>query len=240
MATVLCLRWGDLYSSNDVNLLYSMVKRHTRQKDLRFVCLTNHPEGLAEGIEHFPIPKIPIPKSAPFQGWKKLTALINPLYNIKGKVLCLDLDIVIIDNIDCFFKPDGDFYIIENWTQRGRGIGNSSVYRFEAGKQAHVLDAYINDPEAAAKNFHNEQTFLSKHARGLNYWNEAWVKSFKHQCIPPTPLNWFVEPKKPIGTKIVAFHGHPKPIHAADGVWLKRFRRVLPTSWIRENYKLAD
>ena len=48
-------------------------------------------------------------------------------------ILFLDLDLVIVASIDCLFAHPGAFCIIENWTQRGRGIGNSSVFRFEAG-----------------------------------------------------------------------------------------------------------
>ena len=55
--------------------------------------------------------------------------------NLNYKTLFLDLDLIIIDNIDCFFNYNENFSIIENWTQLGKGIGNSSVYCFEIGTE---------------------------------------------------------------------------------------------------------
>ena len=34
------------------------------------------------------------------------------LYNLQARALFLDLDIVIVDNIDCFFELEGEFRII--------------------------------------------------------------------------------------------------------------------------------
>ena len=47
----------------------------------------------------------------------------------------LDLDLVITGNLDRFFdyKP-GKYCVIENWTQIGQNIGNTSCFRFPVGK----------------------------------------------------------------------------------------------------------
>ena len=59
------------------------------------------------------------------------------LYSLQERALFLDLDIVIVDNIDCFFEIEGEFRIIKDYSWRI--TGNSSVYRFDIRKQGYVL-----------------------------------------------------------------------------------------------------
>jgi len=54
---VICIKWGDLYSSDYVNKLYAMVERNIT-RDHRFVCLTDDTTGLKSEIETTPIPEI--------------------------------------------------------------------------------------------------------------------------------------------------------------------------------------
>ena len=97
----------------------------------RLVCLTD------DAGRHPPRGRMPAPAGARARPewerspWRKLSVLRARARTISsGPVLFLDLDVVIVASIDCLFAHPGEFCIIENWTQRGRGIGNSSVYRF--------------------------------------------------------------------------------------------------------------
>ena len=54
---VLCMKWGSLFSSEYVNVLYNAVRAYMTG-DFRFVCLTDDASGFADGIESFPIPDI--------------------------------------------------------------------------------------------------------------------------------------------------------------------------------------
>ena len=51
---VCCVKWGDKYSADHVNLLYGMVKRHC-SSGFRFCCLTDDSLGLDEEILVIPI-----------------------------------------------------------------------------------------------------------------------------------------------------------------------------------------
>ena len=63
-----------------------------------------------------------------------------PLYDLKGDVLFLDLDLVITGDLDRFFDFKPGFYcVIENWTQIGKNIGNTSCFRFPVGKYNSVF-----------------------------------------------------------------------------------------------------
>ena len=55
--TVLCMKWGDLYSADYVNVLYNAVKRNL-SGDYRFVCLTDKEDGIHADVETYPIPDI--------------------------------------------------------------------------------------------------------------------------------------------------------------------------------------
>ena len=57
---VMCLKWGNKYGPEYVNRLHNMVKRNLTIPH-RFVCFTDDPKGLQEGIETFPCPPIPLP-----------------------------------------------------------------------------------------------------------------------------------------------------------------------------------
>ena len=109
---VLCMKWGTKYSPEYVNTLYSMVNRNLL-RSFRFICLTDDPSGLNEKIETFPIPELSINLSGPERGWNKLSVFTKPLYDIEGKVLCLDLDLIITGSLDELFDQPGDVLIIK-------------------------------------------------------------------------------------------------------------------------------
>lgn len=235
---ILCMKWGVKYGPEYVNTLYSMVKRHLTLP-FRFICLTDNSDGFSEGIESFPIPKLDIP-NGPERGWDKLTSFVSPFYDIQGKVLFLDLDVVIVDNIDCFFSHDAQFPIINDWAIDGV-VGNSSVYRFESGAHANILDNFRKHHETIRKQHRNEQAYLSHfvHDQGkLSYWPTTWCQSFKYHCTQKNYIKqWLKAPELPEGTKIVIFHGNPNPPDAIEGRSGKWYRKVLPTPWVKEHWR---
>lgn len=234
---VICMKWGDKYSAKDVNILNSMVKRHLTIPH-RFVCLTDDTKDIDRDIECFPLPKITVPKEKDGSPWRKLGMFSEKIENLKGKALFLDLDIVIIANIDSLFDYSDKFTIIENWTQKGRGIGNSSVYCFELGEYSYVLDYYNKNIEEVTNEFDNEQIYLSKKIGDIKFWPESWCKSFKKHCLPMYILRYFKTPKQPKDAKIIVFHGNPKPEHAIKGGFFGNiWKYVKPTPWIISNWK---
>ncbi len=236
-ANVICMKWGTKYGPEYVNTLYSMVKRHMK-RPFRFVCLTDNNDGLAEGIESFPIPKLDIP-DGPERGWDKLVTFSSPLYDLQGQALFLDLDVVIVDDIDCFFDHEAEFPIINDWVKKDV-TGNSSVYRFTVNQHADILDNFRQNHAAIRKQVRNEQEYLSQyvHDQGkLSYWPESWCKSFKYNCIHKGLKAWFKAPEKPQGAKIIIFHGNPNPPDAVVGRSGKWYRKVLPTPWVAEHWR---
>ena len=241
---VLCIKWGRKYGPEYVNKLHSMVRRHLRRPH-RFICLTDDTQGIDPGIETRPIPAVGFSEfdsRKPWtfgHGWLKLTSFANPLYDLQGRTLFLDLDIVIVDSIDCFFDEQAPFCVIREWDKTD-GTGNTSVYLYTIGAHADAL-AHLRDnyPRAIA-DVRNEQEYITGYLgrQGkLSYWPAAWCVSFKRHCVPRGLMSWLRPPTIPAGAKIIAFHGKPNPPDAIVGDSGKWYRRVPPTQWVADHWR---
>ena len=51
--------------------------------------------GSDERVEVFPLPELSVDLGGPERGWNKLAVFAETLYDLKGKVLCLDLDLLL-------------------------------------------------------------------------------------------------------------------------------------------------
>jgi len=227
------MRWGDRYGPDYVNRLFAMVARHLTLPH-RVVCLTDDPAGIRPEVECRPLPAIELADAPPHSGWRKLSCLGPELDDLQGQVLFLDLDLLVVANIDCLFAHPGAFCIIENWTRPGRGIGNSSVFRFEAGTHRSVLQRFCADPARIIRSWPDEQTYLTRSVGKVTFWPRSWCRSFKHDCLPAQVLRPFKEARIPADAKVIVFHGDPKPPDAARGVWPKNLIGLRPVRWIDE------
>jgi hypothetical protein len=238
---VLCIKWGKKYGPEYVNKLHSMVRRHLH-RPFRFVCLTDDADGIDPAIEVKPIPMVgfdEFDQRKPWtfgHGWLKLTSFANPLYDLQGRTLFLDLDIVILDSLDPFFDQPGEFIVIKEWDKRD-GTGNTSCYLYTVGAHADALEHLRNDYPASVAPVRNEQEFITLYlARQgkLSYWPEEWCRSFKRHCLQPGVIK---PPTIPQGARLIAFHGKPNPPDAIAGVSGKWYRRVMPTQWVADHWR---
>lgn len=241
---VLCIKWGKKYGPDYVNRLHSMVSRHL-SRPFRFVCLTDDAQGIDPNIEVKPIPAIgfdEFDQRKPWtfgHGWLKLTSFADPLYDLQGRTLFLDLDIVIVDSLDPFFDATGDFTVIREWDKRD-GTGNTSVYLFTIGAHRDALDYLKRDYPESVNAVRNEQEFITGYLgrQGkVSYWPEEWCRSFKRHCMRKGIMSWFKAPEIPKGARVIIFHGKPNPPDAIAGDSGKWYRRVLPTAWVAEHWR---
>ncbi len=243
MQTVLCMKWGTRYGVDFVNRLWSMVQRNT-QRPTRMICYTDDPKGVATGVLTRPLPPINIPQRVSFLGWRKLSLFQYPLDDIEGEALFLDLDLVVTGPIDEFFDyAPGHYVAIDNWSQPGGGVGNTSVFRYRAGEHKHVFDDFNSDPEAILGKWRISQQYMSGVIPGMKFWPTPWCLSFKHTLLPRWPLNYFVDAKLPPDARVVAFTGKPDPDDALVGRWpelnfrQRLYKHVQPTPWIGEHWR---
>jgi hypothetical protein len=241
--TVVCMKWGTRYGVDYVNRLSSMLHRNTA-RPLRLICFTDDPKGVEDRVETTPLPAINIPVRVQWLPWRKLSLWQYPLLDLEGDVLFTDLDVVITGSIDDFFDfAPGHYCVAQNWTEPGSRVGNTTIYRFPAGKMAFIYNDFVAEPEAILAKHRIEQQYISAVATDMVFWPKEWCLSFKHSLLPRWPLNFLIPPKLPAGTKLVAFTGKPDPDEAADGrwpvdqAWKRLYKHVRPTPWINENWR---
>ena len=239
MVNVICMKWGDKYGPAYVNRLYGMVARNLT-RPFRFVCFTDNGEGVRSEVEVKPLPSLDLPDGLPERGWMKLATFQPELGGLEGQTLFLDLDVVIVDNIDCFFDYDAEFAIAFDQKKERERIGNSSVYRFEIGKYPDVLTYFRENFDKIREDYRNEQAYLSDrmNQKGvLKFWPRDWCPSFKYHCLPAFPSNYWKEPFVPDGARIILFHGLPEPDAAARGESGKWYRHFRPAHWIEQHWQ---
>jgi len=244
--TVICMKWGKAYGADYANILYSMVRRNS-VRPLRFICFTDDATGLRSEIEAKPLPPIELPPSHQWKAWRKISLWQRDLAGLSGDVLFIDLDVVVTGSIDGFFdfKPEETYCVIENWTQMGEGIGNTSVFRLRVGAHAEVYETLMADPSGTVRKFRNSQTYASRTISRMAYWPADWCVSFKHTLMPRWPLNFLKVPPLPKEVRVVCFTGYPNPDDARDGVWPSKrqswwkplYKHVRPTPWIAEHWR---
>lgn len=245
---VLCVKWGSRYPVHYVNILHASVRRHLHRQ-FRFVCCTDDPTGLDAGIEPVPFPPNPGVQRAWPDVLVKLVVTGNGFGELRGPTLFLDLDVVIMDDIGCFFDfQPGRNCIIHNWVNVRRellglrpAVGNSSVFRFEAGASNYIYETFLREISRAEEReqFNTEQAFLTYAMRQVSWWPETWTRSYKRHCRPPFPLNLVRTPRPPAECRILVFHGRPDPDEAIRGFCDgKVHHRIQPAPWIAAHWHL--
>lgn len=254
---VICILWGDKYGAQDVNCLYSMIKRNTSY-EINFILFTDEIiPSLADEITVVEAPHLNTDVNHSKYAYRKEAALCDDnLANLTSeRVFFFDLDVVIVGNLDHLFAyPKNDeFYIINDWNTLGNHVGQASCYSYVVGTLGKIKLYF----EANAQSVINEygsasQEYLSamilKIGRKINFWPEEWCKSFKFHCLPTPLMRYFIQPKKPPhGSILIAFHGCPDIKNAllgnwadpgfgnwSDRTWKKLYKSCRPTKWIKE------
>ncbi len=226
--TVLCLKWGRKYSAKYVNILYHSVKRNL-SLDYDFVCLTDNKQGLDEGIKTFDLIDIPVPKEGKNSSWRRL-ALFSPeiasACGIKGRVLYIDLDVIIKGSLNGIFLQPAGFLV----ARRKGDSADISVCRFEVGSQERVWRRYVQNPEDAARLYVDERNFISETVKDKQFIPDGWCVRFK-SLIPLLP---WMQPKQPMSARMVLFEGSPMPHEAVSGRWGGRQRKSV--DWVATHW----
>jgi len=217
-----CVCYGIKYKLEYVQKLYNMVQRHTTIPH-KFYCFTDHvnPQQQLTGdiiIKQFPMFNL--------QGWWNKMQLFHPDNGLSGDTLYMDLDVVITDNIDCFFnyEPEADFVGMNDFNPMTK-IFNSSVFKFKHEPMTRKLwHPFITDRENWLK-LAGDQNVISdiilKHPETKSF-PDSWTQSYKWYDRSGTRYHkgkWTFEHN---GESLVTvFHGEPNP-HQSDMEWVKK------------------
>lgn len=143
--TIVCtVLTGDKYSIDDVNKLYTSLKKNT-SCDFRFLCYTDHEGDWNENIIRIPF----LRKNKKLQWYKvdffsKFLFYRNKLIEEKESeaIIVMDIDLDIIGNVDFLFNPfhQNEFWCSHRWWWRWREDRNGespvsgTVYKFMNGE----------------------------------------------------------------------------------------------------------
>ncbi len=246
MNTILCIKWGTAFSPRDVNMLFRACTANSTGK-LRFVCLTDETDGLDANIYARAIPDIGLSSGEIAQRglWRKLS-LFSPEIADLGRVLFVDLDMLIVGDVASFFDvTDGAYFqnMGASWRPNPRSeekVTGTCIFSFDTRNERSVLDEFLAEKTANMEVWTNEQEFVGAHVSKASYWPEGKVISFKRHLCHRHGKGLFAKPEAPAaGASVVAFHGKPRPADTQENLFWGPFPHVHMgrVPWIEDYYR---
>ena len=232
---VVCLKHGSKYSSEYVNKLYSMCKRHLTIP-FEFVCFTDDLRGIDANIKTITLKEIGV------SGWWYKPMFFDKNFPLDGTLLYMDLDIVINANIDKLFTYQPDkFCIIRDFNRSLRSDWNrmnSSIFRLQSCSMGYVYDEFMKDHGINMRRYHGDQDWIYEQVKPKvqtwSFWPDDWILSYKWEMRDrndliknhnqPRNFRDKKEPKLLPNTCVAVFHGEPHPHQCED-------------DWVKENWK---
>lgn len=234
---LICINWGTKYGAPFINRLYAMVARNITPP-FTFTCFTDNREGLrpeilCEDLPPLDVERMPVNSKGI---WPKARLWGPKLGNLKGPVLFLDLDLVVVGSLDAFFEIGGpdDVMMTRNQTTPLERLGQTSLFRFPVGKLMPLQEKFRADPQKVADEYEFEQRFVTRNAPGgAKFFPRRFVLHFRQDCRRPFPLNYFLPPRLPADARVVIFPRGLLPQHAIDGQFGYKGRAVSPLTHVR-------
>lgn len=220
------MKYGKAYPADYVNVLFNASRKALR-KPARFICLTDDATGFDPAIEVLPIPDVGLRGDEWFRPgvWPKVGLFDGDFHGLRGRALFIDLDMVVVKDLDAFFEMPGA--VIGTNASPGWGTAQqaneasefgSMIFAFDLGAQPHVADDFRADKQAVWSKFRQEQQYVHHALPHSLFWPQGWVASFKRSLRRPIGLDLLMPPAAPSGaTKVLAFHGRPRPIDLIRG-----------------------
>lgn len=199
------------YSAEYVVRLQRMVWRWM-DRPIRFVCLTDRPEALAGEVETVRVAKLP--GMAP---WTKLE-LFNPARSWPGRVLYLDLDVLVVAPLTSILEAPGPFALTDDPAAMhrprkkdafGRAIVrrfNSSVMVWDGGTQTEL---YTGWKPSVADRLSGDQDWIGEQAPYAHAMPRPWFPRLSEVVKPPFPD----------GTKVVLAKVPKNHVAAKEWPW---------------------
>jgi len=221
--TILCVRFGNKYSIEYVERLRNMVGRHCKLP-YEFVCLTDDPTRI-KGVRN-----IIQPNAGYSKGWWHKVHMFDPDLQISGRILYLDLDVVICANIDKLLTYQSEKFLGIRDFNRAFHAGwkrlNSSVMVWNSGTQRHIFEDFKQNPKQAMRMPGDQDWIWKTSMHKLDFFPDKWLQSYKWEIRKKQELHVFQGKRnfqtikndiKPHPECCVAvFHGDPNPCVVQD------------------------
>ena len=230
MITVACVFWGDKFSDDYVYNLKSMVERNTTVPH-QFVCFSDRE---LEGIKTVKL----IPG---YEGWWNKMQMFNTDFRLGNRVVYLDLDTLIVDNIDWLLEYDGMFMGIEDLGAVNehqpelKGRLQSGVMSWDYRLNSHLWNRFTSSGESQRYRGDGEylnhivpkyqRDFIQKRYKGK-------LKSYKYQVYSEGITD---------DLSIICFHGRPSipqaMVETVTTGWKNSGKTYEPQDWIKDYWR---
>jgi hypothetical protein len=221
--TVCTWLWGTgKYTSVYVERLHAGLRKHMREP-FRFLLMTERERviDLPEGIERHAIKD---PQLTEIKGCFARLRMFDPGWqknrDIRGRVLCLDLDVVITRSLAGLFDRLESIVLLSGANSINPCPYNNSVFMFQAGKHTDLWSDFSLDAVAGINKFvfPDDQGWfwhkLGNHAPKWQAGSKSGIYAFRKPGWPPGD-------RLPSDAKIVAFPGHRDPAQFTNLPWVK-------------------
>lgn len=221
--TILCVRFGTKYGSHYVERLRNMIQRNI-SIPYELVCLTDDPKPI-EGVRSI------VRKNEGYvKGWWHKVHMFDPSLPLNGRILYMDLDVVICGNIDKIaLLQRSDFLGIRDFNRKFHSSWkrlNSSVMAWNHGTQKHIWEEFRANPQQAMR-MHGDQDWIWKTSSDrLRFFPDLWIQSYKWEVRSRDSLivvhgkRQFKEIDNKVrphpDCSIAVFHGDPNPCEVQD------------------------
>lgn len=220
MLNIVCVKTGTKYGPEYVNILFDMVRRNLPEGTPgKFVCFTDDPDGLSEGIESRALP------ADLKTWWAKLYLFAPETFETGDRIIYFDLDTIITGPLDPLLEYDGDFAILRD--PFDPSIWNSGMMLWKAGAVSEIWTRWIDQDEPILPGgdqewimgLRDDQEWINAVRNGGEILQDLYpnkIFSFKKHCFNGLP---------PRGSMVVYFHGEPKP-HNCGEEWVKHIWKI--------------
>jgi hypothetical protein len=223
VVNVLCVRFGHLYHRGYVEKLRNMVSRHLTIP-YNFYCLTDDNHEIPGVLS------IVQPHGGYKKGWWHKVHMFDPQLPISGRILYMDLDVIVHNNIDkLFLNYQNEFLGIRDFNRKFNHKWqnlNSSVMSWTKGDHAYLYSDFIKD-KTTMQRMPGDQDYIWKKAKkDIRFWPDDWIQSYKWEIRSKEDLTVnhgkrkFREAKHDVqinpNCSISVFHGDPKPQDIQD------------------------
>jgi hypothetical protein len=225
MVTVMCVLAGDKFSKDYVYNLKAAVARHATVPH-RFVCLSDQ---FIDGVETLVL-------RPGLEGWWNKMQMFDG--RVTGRIVYLDLDTLVIDNIDWLLEYDGNFAGIEDL-----GHVNAHQPHLIGKLQSGVLAWDSEDADWIWNEFSFRKGLAVSAFRGDGEYLEAVIPKHKRvllQRLYPNQIKSYkydVYPDNYQGASIICFHGRPSVIQAMTETVTTPVRSYEPQSWVGDHWR---
>ena len=144
MNHIVCLKWGDKFSADYVNNLYSAIKRHTSE-EFRLHCYTDNARDILPNVKVHKLPELNLTG-----WWYKLWLFSNEIKIPEGeKIMFFDLDTLVTGPIDHIlqFDPADKMVGLQNFYHPTRFA--SGLLMWTHGCHTHIWQKFIENPQKA-------------------------------------------------------------------------------------------